>query len=76
MSIRSEGEYRALGIPNQNPFDWKADPVVVVTKRKHKKVVPEQVAARREAIKKQLLRENLFVDLNAYRLSNSERAGR
>lgn len=74
MCIRTEAEYRALGIPNQSPFDWRLQPVYVPQKRK--KANPDQVAARREQIKQQILRENRFVDIHAYGLSNSEKAPR
>lgn len=81
MSLRTDAEYRALGLPNQSPFDWRVEPEqltreqIYARKRWREKLAKQGKS--QDSIKKALItRENPTVDLSAYNISNSERASR
>lgn len=81
MSFRTDAEYRAMGIPNASQFDWRVEPERLTNKqiyaRKRWREKLSKEGKSQAAIQKALLtRENPHVDLSAYGITNSERAGR
>lgn len=79
MSIRTDSDYKRMGIPNQSPFDWRVEPeqlskAQIYAKQKYQKKLAGRTPA--ETLKAQITRKNKLVDLAAHSISKSERAPR
>lgn len=81
MGMRTDAEYRAMGIPNQSPFDWRVDSVPLTRKQiymkeRWKKQMAERGQTTNSVKKAQITRQNPTVDLSAYSVTSSEKAPR
>ena len=79
MSLRTDTDYKRMGIPNQSPFDWRVEPepltrAQIYAKQKYQKKIAGRTPA--ETLKAQITRKNKTVDLSAHSSSKSERASR
>ena len=70
-----------MGIPNASPFDWRVEPERLTNKqiyarKRWREKLSKQGKSQIEIQKAQITRKNPTVDLNAYGITNSERAAR